>query len=218
MGGVGGSSGDHPSDRSPGTNRGIQQEDLLRANFYALLARVLARPMDDETLAFVRALDGQGDDSELGRALSAFGAAAKETNRDAAEDEFTKLFYGVGAGGEITPTASFYLTGMVYERPLADLRQDMGQLGIGRADDSGEPEDHIASLCEMMHGLITGAFGAGAVPLDRQRAFFSRHLAPWARRFFEDLEGAESATLYRPLGTLGRLFMSVEGEAFRMAA
>lgn len=218
MGGTEGPAGDLPSDRPPGVSQGIHEEDLLRANFYALLARVLARPMDDETLAFVRTLEGQGDDSEIGQALSAFGAAAAETTRDAAEDEFTELFYGVGAGGEITPTASFYLTGLVYDRPLAELRQDMAALGIGRAADNSEPEDNIASLCEMMHGLITGAFGAGALPVERQRAFFSRHLAPWARRFFEDLESAESAHLYRPLGTLGRLFMAVEGEAFRMAA
>lgn len=206
------------SDRSTGTGPRIAEEDLLRANFYALLARVLARPMDDDTLAFVRSLDGQGDDSELGRALSSFGALAARTSRDAAEEEFSALFFGAGAGGELTPYGSYYMTGLVYDRPLAELRQDMAELGIGRSEGNKEPEDHIASLCEMMHGLITGAFGAGALPLARQRAFFSRHMAPWARRFFEDLEGAKSATLYMPLGTVGRLFMAVEGEAFRMAA
>lgn len=179
---------------------------------------MLARPMDDETLAFARSLGEHGDDSEIGRALAAFGALASKTTREAAEDEFTELFYGVGAGGDLHPYASYYITGLVYDRPLAELRTEMRELGIGRAEDNKEPEDHIASLCEMMHGLITGAFDAGVVPLDRQRAFFSRHMAPWARRFFEDLEGAPSAKLYMPLGTVGRLFMTVEGEAFRMAA
>lgn len=206
------------SERSTDSGPQVAEEDLLRANFYALLARMLARPMDDETLAFARSLDGGGGDSELGRALASFGALAVRTSRDAAEEEFTELFFGRGAGGELTPYGSYYMTGMVYDRPLAELRQDMAELGIGRSDDNKEPEDHIASLCEMMHGLITGTFGCGVLPLERQRAFFSRHLAPWARRFFEDLEGAESATLYMPLGTVGRLFMAVEGDAFRMAA
>ncbi len=35
---------------------------------------------------------------------------------------------------------------------------------------------------------------------------------------FADLEGAESAVLYMPVGTIGRLFIDVEREAFEMAA
>jgi hypothetical protein len=35
---------------------------------------------------------------------------------------------------------------------------------------------------------------------------------------FNDLEAAESAVLYMPLGALGRLFFAVEYEAFEMAA
>lgn len=196
----------------------VSEEDALRANFYALLARVLARPMDDDTLAFVRDLDGHDDSSELGAALGAFGALAARTSRAVAEEEFTVLFYGQGAGGEISPYASFYLTGLVYDKPLADLRDDMQELGIGVVDDNKEPEDHIASLCEMMHGLINGGFGSGVADLARQREFFNRHLAPWAVRVFEDLEAAEGSNLYAPVGTVGRLFMGIEGEGFRMAA
>jgi hypothetical protein len=35
---------------------------------------------------------------------------------------------------------------------------------------------------------------------------------------FTDLEAAESAALYMPLGALGRLFFAIEAEAFEMAA
>jgi hypothetical protein len=35
--------------------------------------------------------------------------------------------------------------------------------------------------------------------------------------FFEDLEKAESAWLYAPVGTLGRAFMGIEKTAFAMA-
>ena len=195
----------------------VSDEDMLRGNVYGLLARVLAAPMSDETLEMVRSLDGSDDDTELGRALESLGVLAARTPRGKAEDEYTSLFYGAGAGGEMTPYASFYETGFIYERPLAELRKDMIELGIERSGTTVEPEDHIATLCEIMHGLITGAFGPPP-SVERQRQFFNRHIANWAGLFFEDLEGAESGVLYMPIGTVGKLFMAVEAEAFEMAA
>jgi len=173
--------------------------------------------MNDETLEVVRALKGSGDGNELGGAFAAFGAVAVRTPRGGAEDEFSALFYGDGSGGELLPYASYYLTGFLLEKPLANLRGDMAVLGIQPSGLSKEPEDHIAFLCEIMHGLITGAFGEPA-SLAAQQKFFKTHMAPWAGQFFTDLEGAELAALYRPVGTIGRLFISIEAEAFEMAA
>jgi len=195
----------------------ISQEDLSRAGVYALLAKALIEPLSDDTLTLVRGLEDETDDSDLGRALQSLGALAVRTPTVKAEQEYSELFFGLGAGGEMTPYGSFYKTGFVYEKPLADLRQDMTELGIERSGETSEPEDHIATLCEIMHGLITGAFGAPAT-LARQREFFHKHLATWAGQFFEDLEGADAAVLYMPLGTVGKLFMTVEAEAFEMAA
>jgi TorA maturation chaperone TorD len=79
-----------------------------------------------------------------------------------------------------------------------------------------EPEDHIAALCETMAGLIAGSFGEPA-DIPTQQRFFERHLASWADRFFADLENADAARLYRPLGTIGRLFLDIERKAFEMA-
>jgi len=189
----------------------------MRANFYGLLARVLARPMDDETLEAMRALAGHEDDTPLGEAIAAFGKLCLRTPRVKAEEEFTELFYGVGAGGEISPYASLYLTGLVYDKPLAALRGDMARLGIAPADDNSEPEDHIASLCEMMQGLLSGDLGGSAGALEA-KVFFDKHLAPWAGKMFADLEGAQAAALYMPVGTIGRLFMEIEREAYEMAA
>jgi TorA maturation chaperone TorD len=67
----------------------------------------------------------------------------------------------------------------------------------------------------MMAGLITGAFDAPA-GLAAQRRFFEAHLAPWAGRFFTDLEAAQGAALYTPIGTMGRVFMTIEATAFAM--
>lgn len=195
---------------------GEAEETMLRANFYGLLARALARPLDDDGLDVMRTLADHKDATPLGEALTAFGKLCQRTPRAKAEAEYTTLFYGFGAGGELTPYASFYLTGLVYDKPLAALREDMKRLGIAAAENTGEPEDHIASLCEMMHGLLSGAFGdAGR---GDAKAFFDAHLAPWAGKFFADLEGAPSAALYMPVGTIGRLFFDVEREVYDMAA
>jgi len=48
--------------------------------------------------------------------------------------------------------------------------------------------------------------------------FFDDHIAPWMGKFFEDLEAAEASVLYAPVGALGRLFVAIEADAFKMAA
>ncbi len=206
-----------PKSNETSDERGIPKEDMQRAHLYALLARVLAEPMSDETLEVVRALEGQSDGNELGGAFSALGTVSVRTPRGRAEDEFSTLFYGDGSGGELLPYASYYLTGFLLEKPLANLRGDMAALGIKNSGITKEPEDHIAYLCEIMHGLITGAFNEPA-SIETQKKFFKTHMAPWVGQFFTDLEGAESAALYMPVGTIGRLFMAIEAEAFELVA
>ena len=201
-----------PSGEERPLQSSASQEERLRADHYRLLSRLLAGPPDDTFLQTLRTL--LGDESDLGKGLSALGEAARSTTAAAAADEYHELFIGMGRG-ELVPFGSFYLTGFLNEKPLAKLRQDMAHLGIARADDVHEPEDHIAAVCEIMAGLITGDFGAAANLTD-QRQFFDRHLEPWAAHFFEDLETAKAATLYRPVGTVGRLFMGIEATAFSM--
>ena len=189
----------------------LAEEDSARARFYALLSRLLARPMDEATLASVRELSG--DASDFGRAIGIFAGCARAATVETAAEEFSALFFGMGAGGELFPYASYYRTGLVYDRPLADLRVDLARLGIGARSETTEPEDHIAFLCEVMHGLIAGTFGVPQA-LDVQREVFRAHIEPWAARFFADLEKAKSARLYAPLGTIGRLLMEIETEGF----
>ncbi len=90
-------------------------------------------------------------------------------------------------------------------------------LRITRSPNVFEPEDNIASLFEMMAGMILGRFGEPA-SLDQQKQFFNRHIGPWAGHFFSDLEAAKNSVLYAPVGAIGRVFMEIEQEAFRMVA
>ncbi len=192
----------------------IAEEDLLRADLYRMLASLLSAPPDKSVLDTVAALSG--DSSELGEGIAALATVAKATPPKAVEREYNALFIGLGRG-ELLPYASYYLTGFLNEKPLARLRGHMGELGIERNPEVKEPEDHIATLCEMMSGLILGSFGA-PLSVEDQHAFFNTHVATWAPHFFRDLEAAEGSVFYAPVGKIGRAFMEIEIEAFRMEA
>lgn len=192
----------------------IAEEDRLRADLYDFLGVLLAAPPAGTLLRKTASLGG--DESELGQAIQSMARVARVTRPEAAEREFNALFIGLGRG-ELLPYASYYLTGFLNEKPLAQLRGDMAARGITRAENVFEPEDNIASLMEMMAGLITGRFGAPA-SLEDQRLFWNRHIGPWAKHFFTDLEGAKASVLYASVGAVGRLFMEIEREGFRMTA
>jgi TorA maturation chaperone TorD len=191
----------------------IDEVDALRAQQYRFLARLLGDAPDSGALAALAGIEG--DRTEFGQALATLAKVAAATAPAEASREFDELFVGVGRG-ELVPYASFYRTGFLNGRPLAELRADLAALGIARAPDNPDPEDHIAALCDVMAGLIDGSLGAAG--LNAQRRFFDRHLAPWAEQFFTDLERARASRLYAPVGTLGRLFMTIETTGFEMAA
>jgi TorA maturation chaperone TorD len=190
----------------------VAEEDLLRADLYAMLAQVLSGPPSQEFLDSAAEL--AGDDSDLGEGINVLAKVALATTPGSAEKEFNALFIGLGRG-ELLPYASYYLTGFLNEKPLARLRGHMAQFGIERTPDVKEPEDHMATLCEMMAGLIRGTYGT-VLSVEDQNAFFNTHIATWATHFFTDLEAAEGSVFYAPIGKIGRAFMEIEIEAFRM--
>lgn len=188
----------------------VDEIDAARAQEYALLSALLARAPD---LALLKRLSRlQGDATPLGLAHIALAQAAGETTVEKVEREYFDLFIGIGRG-ELMPYGSYYLTGFLNERPLARLREDLIRLGIERSEGNVEPEDHAATLCEIMAGLAGARFGA---PAGSDQQIFEKHFAPWMGRFFADLEHAEAARFYRTVGTIGRLFMDIETEAFAL--
>ena len=192
----------------------IAAEDRLRADFYNFLGLLLSGPPDQMVLDQCAGLSG--DDTDLGQAIGAMARVAKASKPQAVEREFNALFIGLGRG-ELLPYASYYLTGFLNEKPLAQLRSDMAAQGITRAPNVYEPEDNIASLMEMMAGMIVGRFGAPA-SLETQKTFWSKHIGPWAAHFYSDLEAAKNSVFYASVGSAGRVFMEIEREAFRMSA
>lgn len=198
------------SSRPHSASREVDDVDQARAQQYALLATLLQRAPDADTLARLSRLRGSA--TPLGLAHVALSEAAAATSAEAVRREFFDLFIGVGRG-ELVPYASFYLSGFLNDRPLVRLRADLKRLGLERAEGRSEPEDNIGTLCEIMSGLAWGTIDA---PRDEERQFFRQHLASWAGRFFADLEAAEAAGFYRAVGAVGRMFLDIEAEAFEM--
>jgi TorA maturation chaperone TorD len=200
------------SAASSAAQQPTDETERLRANVYALLARFLARPPDADLL--VEAGRWSGDDTEFGQAIARLAEKARAADPRTLKEEYEALFIGLGRG-ELLPYASYYLTGFLHEKPLARIRSELREIGAERDPKVKEPEDHIAALLDVMVGLILGTFRESGA--ERQRAFFRDHINSWAPYFFEDLENAKTGDFYRPIGTLGRLFLAIEEAAFEMA-
>lgn len=182
--------------------------DQARSREYRLLSRLLLESPSAELLVHLSALPG--DDSPLGAAHGALAQAASRVDAKRAAREHFDLFVGIGRG-ELLPYASYYLTGSLHGRPLAQLRESLRRIGIERIEGLAEPEDHVSVLLEIMSALAGGdiATAAGA-----EREIFHDHVVPWIGRFFSDLEQAKSADFYAAVGTLGRAFIGIETAAF----
>jgi TorA maturation chaperone TorD len=193
-------------------HRIVDEIDGARAQEYALLATLLSYGPDSRLLS--RLADLRGDASPIGMAHTALGEASGRVSEDDVAQEYFALFAGLGRG-QLLPYSSHYLTGSLYGRPLARLRETLLHLGIEKAPERSEPEDHAALLCEIMAGLVGGGIAA---PAGADRDFFEEYLLPWIQRFFVDLEGAEAADFYASVGLLGRTFIEVETHAFALPA
>ena len=190
----------------------IDEEDQLRADMYSFLASLLrSEPSADlvEQLTLLKS-----DNTPIGNAIKVLAKLASSLDLHEIRDEYVKIFIGVGRG-EILPFASYYLTGFLKDKPLAKLRNDMKEIGIEMSADVKEPEDHIASLFDIMSGVILGKFDR-KFSITEQRDFFNKHLAPWVELLMRDIEASKIAVFYAPVGTLGREFIEIERSSFKM--
>ena len=133
----------------------------------------------------------------------------------AATQEYTELFVGVGKC-EVNLHASHWLTGFMMDKPLADLRGELAELGIERHDDSGLLEDHLAALAEVMRLLISGGPGRAPAPLPVQRRFFEARIAAWAFECCDAIESCPLANYYRRASEFAKVFLAIERDSIAM--
>nr|WP_319556163.1 molecular chaperone [uncultured Vibrio sp.] len=183
-----------------------QQEQTLRTEIYLILSALFRSAPTEEMLEFLKSLQVEPSASAMQQAWIALQLAAEKADRETLEDEYQDLFIGIGRG-EVVPFGSWHRTGSMMEKPLADIRHDLDLLGIERAENVKEPEDHISALCEVMAMLTDEEEGL-------QQAVFNKHIAPWFKAFTHQLENAESADFYQPAAQLCDAFLTLEQVRF----
>lgn len=197
----------------------VSDEDMARANHYALLSRLLHAAPDAALLGMLAASgDWQIDEAPaaeavlMAQAWNALCAASAAMDAGAAQDEFDALFGGVGRP-EIVVFGSFYLAGFVNEKPLVKLRDDLAALGLARTQGESLPEDHIAAVCDVMRLLLTDTTRDAAERARAQDRFFATHIQPWYGALCDALDTAAGANFYRRVSRYARCFLDVEAAA-----
>jgi TorA maturation chaperone TorD len=204
-----------PQQPDVSVNLPLGGEDQARADFYALLARLLLVPPDGGLLAALAESEpiSAAGEFALEDAWLKLTQAASVVDAGAASDEFALLFLSTG-NPLLNPFGSFYLTGHLNDVPLVQLRHDLARLRLARAPGAGESEDHLGALCETMRVLIQGTPGIGRQPLLAQKQFFEAHIRPWYAACLADIAHAEGANFYRVVAAVADAFLSIEAQAF----
>jgi TorA maturation chaperone TorD len=190
----------------------VAPEEQARANFYGLLARLFYAPPDAsllKALAMADELDAEGE--TLAARWRELMAAAAATEAEAVREEYDETFVGTGKA-PVTLYACAYSIRYTNEMPLAELRADLAALGLGRREQAGEPEDHIAALCETMRHLIAEQ----QRPLEEQQRFFERWIRPSHEALCSAIEASERTSFYRHVARMAKTFFSLEQAAFEM--
>ncbi|WP_426416348.1 TorD/DmsD family molecular chaperone [Aestuariirhabdus sp. LZHN29] len=185
----------------------LSAEDSLRAEGYALLGAMLRGPATQELLDLLAAIEIDHPRSAIEHAYNVLQQSASRTTPSAASQEYNSLFIGIGRG-ELLPFGSWYQTGFMMEKPLISLRQDLSDMGFERQQNTHEPEDHVAALCEVMAYLVQEG------STEQQQRFFCSHIQGWIQRFFEDLQNANNSNFYIAVGQLGESLMQTEINRF----
>ncbi|HJY75151.1 MAG TPA: molecular chaperone TorD family protein [Burkholderiales bacterium] len=190
----------------------LPPEEVARANFYGLLARLFYGPPDTqllETLAGATGMDAE--DGEIGPAWERLCRAAGQTDQEAVRDEYDTVFVGTGKA-PVTLYTTAYSIRYATEAPLVELRRQLAALGLARRDAASEPEDHIAALCDAMRHLIAGQ----KRDLAAQSAFFKRWIAPTAGPLCDAIEADSTLSFYKTVARFAKAFFDLEQNAFEL--
>lgn len=194
-------------------------EDQARAQLYGLVASLFYAAPDAQLLSALVHAEGFRDEdderTEQGRALAAAWRELSDACRSAfpvlLAHEHTDLFVSAGRA-EVTPYLMHYVMRYESETPLVELRRQLAEWGIARRESVNEPEDHVSALCETLRFAIA----VQQRPLAEQKAFFNRYLYRGAIAFCDAVKASEKARFYRHVAAFARAFFEVEREAFEI--
>jgi TorA maturation chaperone TorD len=190
----------------------LPPEEVARAHFYGLLARLFYAPPDAQLLeTLAGASDIEAQDGGIGEAWQRLCRAAGQADPEAVRDEYDTAFVGTGKA-PITLYACAYSIRYASEAPLAGLRGELAALGLARREDASEPEDHIAGLCDAMRHLIA----VQKRDVAEQAEFFNRWIGPAAGPLCDAIEAAAAVSFYKAVARFAKAFFDIEQSAFEM--
>ena len=194
-------------------------EETARAELYGLMAELMYLPLRAELLAQLRLAPTEAPESGgfLEEPWRQLVGIARDMGDASIEREYHTLFGGVGKP-EVFLYASHYLSGFLNEKPLAQLRQDLADLGLRRDDTTmSDTEDHVSFVLEVMRFLVAGE-DASVSNLTRQSQFFATHVQTWVPALCDAVQAHSQARFYATLAALLRAFISVEAQGFDLMA
>jgi len=194
--------------------RSLAPEDQARADIYAVLARLYADAPDRSLLDALAASERMAVDADnpLAVAWNRLVDASGAMDAEAAAQEYTDLFVGVGRC-EVNLHASHWITGFMIEKPLVDLRSDLVALKITRKEAATLLEDHISALCETMRLLVAGDGDRPPARVEQQRNFLHKRLLSWAFLCCVAIEKSSLANYYRRVAELTARFLALERDS-----
>lgn len=194
----------------------VVAEDQARAELYAVLGRLFSAAPDAAVLAALGASDTwpEHEGNPLAGAWNRLVLASRGMDADAAEQEYTDLFIGVGKA-ECNLHASYWMPDAA-PRPLVAVRDELAALGLGRVQGAAVYEDHLGALCETMRILVAGADERRPAPLVTQRRFFERFLDGWTAECCDAITQSPVANYYRRVAEFTGLYLALERDSFAM--
>jgi TorA maturation chaperone TorD len=153
-------------------------------------------------------------------ASSLKGADLEKVRLDLAV-EYAGLFLGV-RGKPRHPSESCYLTEgqLIMQQPRDDMLKLYRAMGVDKASEFKEPEDHIAlelqfmaHLCEKTNAALKdGNFKDARKCLDVQRNFLGGHLGKWVPRLAADILKSARHEFYGAVAKITEAYVDVDKE------
>jgi len=192
----------------------LDPEDQARADLYAMLARLYADAPDAGFLRALATAERMTSDinNPFATAWNRLADASAAMDPDAAAQEYTDLFVGVGKC-EINLHASHWIAGFMAEKPLVELRSDLVALKITRKEAATLMEDHLSALCETMRILVAGNGDRPPATLAQQRNFFQKRLFSWALDCCSAITKSSLANYYHRVAELTEQFLALERDS-----
>jgi anaerobic sulfite reductase subunit A len=135
--------------------------------------------------------------------------------------EYAGLFLGVwGKPGH--PSESYYLTKgqLIMQQPRDDVLKLYKAMGVDKAGQFKEPEDHIAlelqfmaHLCDKTNAALKdGNFKDARKYLDVQRNFLDEHLGKWVPKLASDILTSARHEFYRAIAKITKAYVDADKE------